>query len=297
MDVPYVPEGVPDAAIVIQGAPFDAAVTQRPGTRFGPDAIRLASRWLQWEPRRWPWTWSPLEQVADTGDVWNFEVPFPGLAEMATALQARTSVLLDAGKRVLTFGGDHYVSLPLLRAHAARHGPLGMIHFDAHSDHDDSPTDHHGVMFRRAIAEGVIDPARVIQVGLRTWYAETGYPFTVLDADAAIAAGAGGILARIREVVGGRPAYLTFDIDCLDPAHAPGTGTPVVGGLSSNLALQAVRGLAGLPIVGADLVEVSPPYDPAGITALAGATVALEMLHVLASSMHDAIDNDAGAKS
>lgn len=283
MDVPYVPDlGAIEADIVIQGAPFDLATTDRPGTRFGPNAIRAASAGMRWEPKRWPWTFNALEQlrVVDRGNV---EFAFADMPGMAAALQRDTAAIIAKGARALTFGGDHYVTLPLLRAHAARHGPLAFIHFDSHTDTDTSDYDHHGVMFVKAIEERLILPEHAIQVGIRTWYDPPTHRMHVIDADRATELGPMQTAAKVRAFVGDRPTYLTFDIDGLDPAFAPGTGTPVAGGLSTNFALQMLRKLAGLNIVGADLVEVSPPYDPSGITALAGATVALDLLYVMAA--------------
>ncbi len=284
MDVPYVPDiAAIDADIVIQGAPFDLATTLRPGTRFGPNAVRTATAGLHWEPLRWPWTFDVYERkrIVDRGNV---EFAFADMAGMAAALQRDTEAILTKGARVLTLGGDHYITLPLLRAHAAKHGPLAFIQFDAHCDTDDAAFDHHGVMFHKAVGEKLIDPAHAVQVGIRTWYDPATHKFKVIDADRATELGPKQTAAKIRTIVGDRPVYLTFDIDGLDPAFAPGTGTPVAGGLSTNFALQMLRALIGLNIIGADLVEVSPPYDPAGVTALAGATVALDLLHVMAST-------------
>lgn len=283
MDVPYVPDlAAIDADIVIQGAPFDLATTLRPGTRFGPNAVRTATASLHWEPKRWPWTFDVFERqrIVDRGNV---EFAFADMPGMATALQRDTELIHAKGARVLTLGGDHYVTLPLLRAHAARHGPLAFIHFDAHCDTDVSDDDHHGVMFHKAVEERLIDPARAVQVGIRTWHDPATHHFKVIDSDQATELGPKQTAAKIRSIVGHRPTYLTFDIDGLDPAFAPGTGTPVAGGLSTNFALQMLRALAGLDIAGADLVEVSPPYDPSGITALAGATIALDLLYVMAA--------------
>lgn len=284
MDVPYVPDiAALDAEIVIQGAPFDLATTRQPGTRFGPNAVRTASADLQWEPIRWPWTFNVFEKqrIIDRGNVDFAYADMPG---MAAALQRDTAAILDTGARVLTFGGDHYVTLPLLRAHAAKHGPLAFIQFDAHCDTDVSDHDHHGVMFHKAVGEGLILPEHAVQVGIRTWFDPPTHRLKVIDADRATELGPKQTAAQIRTIVGDRPAYLTFDIDGLDPAFAPGTGTPVPGGLSTNFALQMLRALTGLNIIGADLVEVSPPYDPAGVTALAGAAIALDVLHVMAST-------------
>ncbi len=189
---------------------------------------------------------------------------------------------------MLTFGGDHFISLPLLREHAKKFGPVALIHFDAHTDTEREPDQHHhGTMFYHARNEGIIDPRRSVQIGIRTEYIRDDHQFTVLDADWVMAHSAGDILDSIKRVVGDHPAYVTFDIDCLDPAFAPGTGTPVIGGLSTALALQIIRGLKGFDLVGMDIVEVCPSYDHADITSLAAATLGLEFLYVLAASRQE----------
>jgi agmatinase len=281
-DVPFVAPGADiDADVVIQGVPFDLATTGRPGARFGPDAVRAASRGLLWEDRRWPWDFVLDERlkIVDRGDI---DFPAGHLAEMAKTLEAETVALIRAGHRVLTLGGDHYVTLPLLRAHHSHYGPLAIVQFDAHTDTDVRTHDHHGVMFHLAAEEGLVDPSHSIQVGVRTFFDEETHKFEVLDADWVNNNGPKAVGERIRAIVGDRPIYLSFDIDCLDPAFAPGTGTLVACGLSSNLVMQALRQLRGLLLLGADLVEISPPYDPSGITALTGATIALEILYLMA---------------
>lgn len=282
MNVPlYDSAAATPADVVVQGIPYDLGTTMRPGTRFGPDAIRIASKILQWEPRRWPWDFALADRlkVVDRGDI---EFPAGQTPAMVEAVIAETTRLLNAGQRVLSFGGDHYVSLPLLRALHAVRGSVALLHFDAHTDTDVTAHDHHGVMFHHAANEGLIDTAASVQVGIRTYYDPPTHKFEVLDADWSNAHGAEAVIARIRARVGQRPVYLTFDIDCLDPAFAPGTGTPVAGGLSSNFVLRVLRGLKGLDIASADVVEVSPPYDSAQLTALAGATIALDVLHLMA---------------
>lgn len=273
-------EGAP--GVVVQGIPFDLGTTNRPGTRFGPDAIRIASKMLQWEPQRWPWEFNFADRVGVV-DVGDLEFPYGYVDGMVDATIAATTRLLRAGHRVLSFGGDHYVTLPLLRAFHAVHGPLPLVHFDAHCDTDVSSHDHHGVMFHVAAEEGLLDVAHSLQVGIRTWYDRATHRFEVLDADWVNNHGPAAVLERIGARVGNRPFYLTIDIDCLDPAFAPGTGTPVAGGLTSNMLLQVIRGLRGRSVLGADVVEVSPPYDHAELTALAGATVALDILQVMAA--------------
>jgi len=272
-----------DAEWVITGVPFDAATSGRPGSRLGPNAIRQVSTHLAWEGCRWPWKFDLRQQlkIVDGGDL---VYAFGDSADMATKLQEHAEKLLANGKRMLTFGGDHYISLPLLRAHAKHFGKMALVHFDAHTDtYSNGPTFDHGTMFYTAPQEGLIDPEHSVQIGIRTEY-DPSLGFNVLDAAWVNDTAVEEILAKIRQTVGDLPVYLTFDIDCLDPAHAPGTGTPVVGGLTSDKATKLLRGLQGLNIVGMDLVEVAPGYDHADITALAAATVALDMLHVQAAN-------------
>jgi agmatinase len=269
------------ADVAVMGVPLDTSVTNRPGTRFGPRAIRAASTNLAWS-RAWPSPFDPFQRLAvvDWGDV----AISPGHPTAnPVRIEAAVASVLDAGARVLLLGGDHFISYPSLRAHAARHGPLGLIQFDAHTDTWEGTADiEHGTMFGHAVREGLVDPARSIQVGIRTTNDE---PMGILirDAVAVHEAPLADTVAAIRARATG-PCYLSFDIDCLDPAFAPGTGTPVVGGLSSHQALGILRGLAGLDIRGADVVEVSPPYDVSEITALAGATIALQMLCLYAEA-------------
>jgi agmatinase len=271
------------ADVAVMGVPFDTSVSNRPGTRLGPRAIRAASANLAWS-RAWPAPFDPFERLAvvDWGDVW---ADFGHPQHVPATIEAAIAGVIGTGARALLLGGDHFISYPSLKAHAARHGPLGLIHFDAHTD--TWPGDageggdiNHGTMFRHAAREGIVDPARSIQVGIRTTNDEP-MGFLIRDATAVHETPLAETVAAIRERVPG-PAYLTFDIDCLDPSCAPGTGTPVVGGLSTHQALVILRGLGGLDIRGADVVEVSPPYDTAEITALAGATVALAILCLFA---------------
>ncbi len=270
--------------VAVSGIPFDQATSNRPGTRFGPQAIRQASAQLAWGPI-WPWRFDPFDTLAviDYGDCW-FDYGAP--ATVASAIRTHAGTILDAGVHMLTFGGDHYISYPLLQAHAARHGPLALVQFDAHRDveQDDGGRVDHGTMFRYAIEEGVIDPGRSIQVGIRTTYAgERTHGIEVIHADRVHEAGPQAVAAEIVRRVGEGPAYVTFDIDCLDPACAPGTGTPVPGGLTSHQALSILRRLTPVAFVGADVVEVCPPYDAGEITSLAAATVAVEYLCLLAA--------------
>ncbi len=267
-------EGV-DLAVV--GVPYDLATTNRPGTRFGPRAIRAASASLAW-CRPYAWDFDPFEraQVVDWGDV-HFDAGLPH--EAPDAIRAAFAVFANAGVGVLALGGDHFISYPILQALHDVHGTLALIHFDAHSDtwSDEAGRIDHGTMFFHAARQGLVDPARSIQVGMRTYNADA-HGFEVLDARWLHAHGVEACIERIRARVGDAKCYVSFDVDFLDPAFAPGTGTPVVGGFDTNIALRLVRGLAGLQIVGMDVVEVSPPYDHAEITALAAASIAQELI-------------------
>jgi agmatinase len=271
-----------DVAVI--GVPFDLATTNRPGARLGPRAIRAASASLAW-CRPYAWDFDPFERasVVDWGDVF-FDPGQPQrVPELITAAYRQFAA---AGVLPLTLGGDHFISFPILQALHEKHGALSLVHFDAHSDtwRDSEGRVDHGTMFFHAARRGFVDPARSIQVGLRT-HNDEDHGYQVLDARWLHAHGIDACIAAIRECVGGRPCYVSFDVDFLDPACAPGTGTPVVGGFDTHTGLRLVRGLAGLDIVGADVVEVSPPYDVSEITALAGASIAQELLCALVSRM------------
>ncbi|MGD8497929.1 MAG: agmatinase [Chromatiales bacterium] len=268
--------------LAVWGVPLDTATTNRPGARFGPRAVRAASTNVAWT-RQWPWEFDPFDRLAvvDYGDC----VFDPGRpASVPAEIEAQAKAILDAGAALLTLGGDHFVSYPLLRAHAEKHGPLSLLHFDAHSDTwaDEDGRIDHGTMFYHAAREGIVDPARSVQVGLRTTNDDT-LGFNILDARWVHSHSPEEVSQEIRRIVGDHKTYLTFDIDCLDPAYAPGTGTPVCGGLTTHTALEIVRGLRGINLVGMDLVEVAPAYDVGEITALAGATLALEFICLYAA--------------
>ena len=262
---------------VVLGIPFDSATSYRPGTRFGPQAIRRASVMLDHDPH-FPFgedIFASLK-VVDWGDC---PIDYARPSAAAEAIRSTAETILASGAFLLSLGGDHFTTWPLLEAHAARHGPLGLVQFDAHQDtwSDDGEKVDHGTFIERAVTRGVVDPARSIQVGIRT-HAPTTCGIEILDATKVDRIGADRVAERIRDRVGVGPVYLSFDIDALDPAFAPGTGTPVVGGLTFREARRILVDLEGLDIVGADVVEVSPPYDVADITALAGATVAVTIL-------------------
>ncbi len=268
-----------DADLVITGVPFDMATSGRAGTRFGPNAMRQVSPQLAWEGCRYPWKFNVMEKlkVVDCGDL---VYSFGDNQDMCNKLEAHADRLIKSGKRMLTFGGDHFITLPLLRAHAKNYGKLALIHFDAHADtYSNGSAYDHGTMFYHAPKENLIDVDKSVQVGIRTEF-DPKDGFMVLDGALANDMSVEELSRKIHERVGGSKCYVSFDIDCLDPAYAPGTGTPVVGGLSTDKALKILRALKDLDIVGMDLVEVSPAYDHSEITALAGATIALEMMYM-----------------
>lgn len=281
---PYVKDPVSvDADVVVLGVPLDMATSGRPGARMGPDAIRRASVNLAWEGKKFPWNFNLFQntKVIDAGDL----VFDCGDAEDFTyRLEAATSEILKSGKTMLALGGDHFITLPILRAYAKHYGEMALIHFDAHTDtYANGSAYDHGTMFYHAPKEGLISAKHSVQVGIRTEYKQEGHGFNVINAMQANDMSVEEIVANIRQTIGDKPVYLTFDIDCLDPAFAPGTGTPVCGGLNSDKVLKIIRALAGINLVGMDVVEVSPPYDQSELTALAGATIALELLYVWAS--------------
>ncbi len=274
-------KNVKGADAIVWGIPFDAAVTNRPGARFGPQAIRRAAAIFDNDPQ-YPFHRDLFADLAvvdygdcllDTGN----HQKTPGKIERDAAK------LLKSGAFLLSLGGDHFVTWPLLKAHAARHGKLALVQFDAHQDtwFDDGKRIDHGSFVARAVRDGVIDPERSIQVGIRT-HAPEDFGIKILHGYDLDEMKAADIAKAIVERTGGAKTYVTFDIDCLDPAFAPGTGTPVAGGPSSAKMLSVLRQLGDLDMVGADIVEVAPAYDHADITAIAGATVAQHYLGLLA---------------
>jgi agmatinase len=263
--------------VAVMGVPFDGATTNRPGCRFGPRAIRAASVQLA-ELKAFPFGFDLLQSlsIVDCGDCM-LDPHTP--ATVARTIEAEAAAILAAGARLLALGGDHFVTYPLLRAHAARYGPLALIQVDAHGDLWPDTPDRldHGTMMGRAIAEGVVDPACSTQIGIRTYHEET-FGLEILTAPWVHRHGIDRAVEVATQRAGERPVYLSFDIDGLDPAFAPGTGTPVPGGLATWQALELVRGLQGVDVVGMDIVEVSPPYDHAEITAIAAAHIAHDWL-------------------
>jgi agmatinase len=288
MRLPYVPDPAGlDVAIV--GVPYDGGTSYRPGARLGPREIRAQSSLIR--PYSYFQKVAPFEKlnVADVGDV---DAPPVSIDRCYAAIESRIGAIADAGVRPLVVGGDHSITLPVLRALARRHGPLALVQFDAHIDTWDEYFGgkyFHGTPFRRAIEEKLIDGRRFVQVGIRgPMYGEEDFEFhrehgiTMLDIEQVKERGIAWTIEQIRRVVTG-PAYMTFDIDSVDPAFAPGTGTPEVGGLTSHEAQRLVRGLAGLTLVGGDVVEVSPVFDgPGQITALLAANIMFEFLCALA---------------
>ena len=267
--------------VAVMGVPYDASVTYRPGCRLGPRAIRAASVQLA-ELKAFPFGFDLFEalSIVDYGDC----MVDPHHPETVVPdIEAAAAEIIATGAKLLSLGGDHFVTYPLQRAHAAKHGPLALIQVDAHGDlwPDDPGRMDHGTMMGRLVREGVIDAARSTQVGIRTFHDSTE-GLEVLTAPWIHREGIPAALEIIRARAGDAPVYLSFDIDGLDPAFAPGTGTPVPGGLSSAQALELVRGMGDLNLVGMDLVEVSPPFDHAEITAIAAAHIAHDWLCVLA---------------
>ncbi|MFC0218437.1 agmatinase [Pseudochelatococcus lubricantis] len=271
------------ADAVVWGIPFDCATSNRPGTRFGPQAIRRASAIFDGDPQ-FPSGLDPFDAltVVDWGDC-SFD--YRHIEQAPGLIEAQAGEILASGVQLITLGGDHSITLPLLRAHVALHGPLALVQFDAHQDTWEADGGmSHGTFVTQAEAEGLIDTGSSIQIGVRT-LAPDDFGIEIIDAYEARVLGAAGIAERVRERVGALPAYLSFDIDALDPAFAPGTGTPVSGGLAAVDALMVLWALRGLDWRGMDVVEVSPPYDHADITAIAGATVVQHYLQILAEKV------------
>ena len=267
--------------IAVTGIPFDQAVTNRPGTRLGPRAIREASS-LQSPDAPYGWPFDVLSEMAivDYGDL---AFDYANIPAFPAALQAHIAGILAGGAASVAMGGDHYITFPILKAYAEKYGPISLIQVDAHTDtwpDDNMDRVDHGTMFYKAVKMGIVDPARSVQIGIRTTNEDT-LGVNIIDAREVHEIGPAEVARRAREIVGDHPTYLTFDIDGLDPAFAPGTGTPVWGGLSSAQAAVLLRQLAGINIVGGDIVEVSPPFDTTGATAIAGAHVAVELCCLL----------------
>ncbi|MFZ2012708.1 MAG: agmatinase [Nocardioides sp.] len=286
-------ESVPDYDVALLGVPFDGGTSYRPGARFGPMGIRQASRHLR--PRfHVELDTAPLEeiQVVDAGDVpctpFDIEEAMQQIEDMAR------DVLGTEGRRIVALGGDHTVALPMLRAAHRQHGPIALVHFDAHLDTWDTyfkaPTTH-GTVFRRAFEEGLLAEDRSIHVGIRgpiydrlDLIDDASFGFRIIRAGDLDFLGVEGAAEQIRQRVGDAPVYVSVDIDVLDPAFAPGTGTPEMGGLNSRELLHVLRRLDGLDIIGADVVETAPDYDHAEITCVAAATVAFDMVTLMSKT-------------
>ena len=274
--------------VVFIGIPMDIGTSNRPGTRFGPKQIRAESVMLR--PYNM-WTRAAPFDSLRVGDLGDVPINTFDLKDSVARITAFYDEVLTHDVMPLTLGGDHTLSLPVLRSIARKHGPVGLIHVDAHADINDhmfGETIAHGTPFRRAVEEGLIDPHRTWQIGLRgtgytaedfDWSRDQG--FTVVQAEELWHRSAAPLMDQVRPSMGDGPVYLSFDIDSLDPGFAPGTGTQEIGGLTPIQALEIIRGCRGPNLVGGDLVEVSPPYDPQGSTALLAANLLYEMLCVL----------------
>ena len=275
-----------DACFV--GVPFDIGTSNRAGARFGPRQIRAESCLVR--PYNMATRAAPFDSlsIADIGDV---AINTFNLQDSIRIIEAAYDEILSHGCKPLTMGGDHTIALPILRAMRRKYGPVGMVHIDAHADVNDTMFGEritHGTPFRRCVEEGLLDGRRVAQIGLRaTGYAADDFDwprqqgFRVVQAEECWHKSLAPLMAEVREQVKGGPVYISIDIDGLDPAYAPGTGTPEIAGLTTPQALEVIRGCRGLDIVGGDLVEVAPPYDPTGNTALTAANLLFEILCVL----------------
>jgi len=275
-----------DACFV--GVPFDIGTSNRSGARFGPRQIRAESCLLR--PYNMATRAAPFDslQVADIGDV---AINAFNLADSVRRIEAAYDLIAASGAKPLTMGGDHTIVLPILRALVKRHGPVGMVHIDAHADINDTMFGEkvaHGTPFRRAIEEGLINPRRMVQIGLRgTGYTAEDFDWPrsrgvrVVAAEDCWYKSLAPLMAEIRDSFGSGPVYISFDIDGLDPSCAPGTGTPEIGGLTTIQGMEIIRGCRGLAVIGGDLVEVAPPYDLSGNTSLLAANLLYEMLCVL----------------
>ena len=280
---------VAHADVAVVGVPFDTGVSYRPGARFAPSAVREASRLLR--PYNPSLDVSPFErvQVADGGDI--AVNPFH-IGEAIETIEGAAAELQAEGTRLVTIGGDHTIALPLLRAVSRIHGPVALLHFDAHLDTWDTYFGEpytHGTPFRRAVEDGILDTSAISHVGTRgPLYGKKDLEddrrlgFGIVTSSDVLRRGVDETVDALRQRIGDRPLYVSIDIDVLDPAHAPGTGTPEAGGMTSRELLEIVRGLRGLNLVGADVVEVAPAYDHADITSVAASHVAYDLVSLLA---------------
>lgn len=273
------------ASVAVLGNPWDGSATYRSGARLGPQAVRLLSAQVQTEYAYiYPWRWHLADRgrLIDCGDVPHS----PGYVDtMLYLLEEASAQVAAAGVRQLTLGGDHLTPLPVLRALAKRHGPLALVHFDSHTDTwaTDPTTHNHATYAHHAVHEGLVDPHASVMAYIRTEYDDAqALGYTVLDAFTALKLEPAALAARIRQVVGARPCYLSFDVDALDPAYAPGTGTPIPGGPTTAQVREVLFHLAGLPVIAADVVELAPPFDTASqTTALSAAFIAADLVHLM----------------
>ncbi|MGA5134507.1 agmatinase [Streptomyces olivoreticuli] len=285
-------EEVKEANVAVVGVPFDSGVSYRPGARFGGNAIREASRMLRpYNPSQdvYPFHYS---QVADAGDI--SANPFD-INEAVETIEAAADGLLATDTRLMTLGGDHTIALPLLRSVAKKYGPVALLHFDAHLDTWDTyfgAEYTHGTPFRRAVEEGILDTSALSHVGTRgPLYGKQDLEddeklgFGIVTSADVMRRGVDEVIDQLRQRIGDRPLYISVDIDVLDPAHAPGTGTPEAGGMTSRELLEIIRGLSECRLVSADVVEVAPAYDHADITAVAASHVAYEMVSIMSKQM------------
>ncbi|GLK56178.1 guanidinopropionase [Methylopila capsulata] len=280
-----------DVDVALIGVPFDGGVTNRAGTRHGPRELRNQSSLVRRHHHVTGRSPYDLVRVADCGDCPTHPLD---LMESLRLIEAHYAGVAKTGAIPITGGGDHLVTLPILRG-LSKGAAVGLIQFDAHSDTYDSffgQKYNHGTPFRRAIEEGLVDPRRMVQIGLRGSVADpASFDFAraagvrMIFIEEFVARGVDDVMDEARAILGDGPTYVSFDIDAIDPSQAPGTGTPEIGGLSTREAQALVRRLAGLDVVGADLVEVAPPFDPSGLTAMTGATVMFELLCVVADSL------------
>ncbi|MFD8334253.1 agmatinase [Streptomyces solisilvae] len=279
---------VDTADIAVVGVPFDAGVSYRPGARFGANAIREASRQLRpYNPAQDAYPFHYV-QVADAGDI---TANPHDIDQAVQSVEAGMDALLSTGARLMTLGGDHTIALPILRSVARRHGPVALLHFDAHLDTWDTHFGAqytHGTPFRRAAEEGLLDTSALSHVGTRgSLYCkedldeDTKLGFGIVTAADVMRRGVDDVVRQLKERIGTRPLYISVDVDVLDPAHAPGTGTPEAGGLTSRELLEIVRGLSDCHVVSADVVEVAPAYDHAEITCVAASHIAYELITLM----------------
>ncbi|QQR57381.1 MAG: agmatinase [Candidatus Melainabacteria bacterium] len=268
------------ADLAVYGIPFDVEIFNRPGARYGPRGIREQSLYIGMPGVHWPFDYDLRDRLRliDFGDI----AFYPGqTTDMLANVEENVTLMSEKGIGTLGLGGDHLVAYPAIKAHAKKYGKLSLIHFDAHTDTHGGPVLNHGSMFIYAANEGLIDPKTSVQIGIRTIIPEND-EFNVFTSHECIDMGSKKLLEKIRNIVGERPCYISLDVDGMDPAYAPGTGTPVPGGITSAMQREILWGLVGLNAVGGDVVEVSPPYDPSHITAILGATIAMDILYVLA---------------